>query len=118
LAIFATTPWPVLFPVWVGLSVRNLVRTILNSYESLVDPDELMVLEAICRCQGRSSIVNYDALSQMRYDDAYGTVNPTVAEIETEIGGSVKTGAIMKALSSLKSRGVLEERGGVWSIAF
>jgi len=118
LVIFATTTWPLLFPAWAGLSIINLVRIILNSYESLLDPDELSVFEAIFRCQGRSCIVNYDALKEMRYNDAYATANPTVAEIEREIHGRVESQAILKALSSLKSRGVLKERDGVWSIAF
>lgn len=118
LAIFSTTAWPLLFSVWVGLSVINLVKILFNGYESLSDPDEKLVFEAIFRCQGRLCVINFEALRKKSYDEAFGTVNPSVAEIEKEIGGALTNRQIVKTLASLKSRGVLAERNGVWAIVF
>ncbi len=118
LAVVATTPWPILFSVWVGLSVLNLFKLLFSNYENLVDPDERLVFEAIFRCQGRLCVISYEALRNKNYDEAYGTVNPNIAAIEKEIGDTLTNREIMKALASLKSRGVLSERNGRWSIAF
>lgn len=118
LAVCATTPWSLLFIIWVGFSFLDLVQKLWKGYESLLDPDEIHVFEAIFRCQGRLCTINYDAVKEKNYNDAYGTVNPSVVEIENEIRGAHNKHQIVKTLANLKSRGIIVERDGLWSIAF
>jgi len=118
LAIFSTTTWPLYFPVWLGLSLTVLIRTLYKNLESIRDPDEKVVFEAIFRCQGRFCIVNYLALQNKEYDEAYGFVSPTVDDISAEIKGQLSHREITKALASLELRGIVKDRNGRWSISF
>lgn len=118
LAIFSTTAWPLYFPVWLGLSLTVLIRTLYRNLESIRDPDEKVVFEAIFRCQGRFCIVNYVALKDKNYDEAYGFVLPTVSDLSAEIKGQISEKEIGKALASLESRGIVKERNSRWSISF
>ena len=118
LAIFSTTTWPLYFPVWLGLSLTVLIRTLYKNLESIRDPDEKLAFEAIFRCQGRYCVVNYLALQHKEYDEAYGFVSPTVSDLSAEIKGQISDREIIKALASLESCGIVKQRNGRWSISF
>lgn len=118
LAIFSTTTWPLYFPVWLCLSLTVLIRTLYKHWESIRDPDERLVFEGIFRYQGRACVINHDALQNRKYDEAYGFIAPTAHDLSTEIGGQITYHAIIKALASLESRGIVKERYGRWSISF
>ena len=118
LAIFSTTTWPFFFPVWLGLSVIVLVKSLYKGWESIRDPDERLIFEAIFRYQGRACVVNYDALENKNYNEAYGFVSPTVQNILLEIGHELTERETNKALASLGSRGIVEKRDGRWAISF
>ena len=118
LAIFSTTTWAPYFSVWLSLSFAVLIRTLYKNLESIRDPDEKAVFEAIFRSQARCCIVNYAALLNKQYDEAYGLVCPSVDDLSTEIKGQLSHRKITKALASLKLRGIVKDRNKRWSISF
>lgn len=107
-----------LFAAWAAVSTWKIVKTLIGGFERLSDPVEYAVFEAVFRLQGEISVRDYDALKDNDFDTAYGTIAPITEAVVAKVAGDHPSDEVEAALNALKTREILCERDGRWSIKF
>ena len=110
------TNYFVLYSLWVGLSSIQIIKQLLSGFERLEDEVERAVFEGIYVIQGRVSVRDYDALAAQEFERAYATIAPTGMDLARHFAELFSSEQIEGALQSLKSREILSEDNGRWTI--
>lgn len=95
-----------------------ILETLRKAFETIDDPDELLVFEMIATISGELRVVNPAALDRENFTEAYGRCAPYIEDISARLDPKVSACIVKKSLVALRNRNVLvctEER---WRIAF
>jgi hypothetical protein len=76
------------------------------------------VFEAIHEAQNEWIVVNYDALEEGQYSNAYGRVAPTATDVAMRLTGRASEVDVREALAVLARRGILDTDGSGYWIRF
>jgi hypothetical protein len=95
-----------------------VVGTLTKAIETISDPDELQVFEAVATLAAEICVVDSEALKKEDFPAAYGKRAPFREDIVMKLSGKVSSHVIDKSLAALKQRGILVCDDERWRIAF
>jgi hypothetical protein len=105
-----------LYEGWLGIRVIDILNKLLSSYQKISEENERMVFEEIYRLHQEFAVVNYEALRNLDFSQAYGRLNPTTSDLVASLGDAMDEDLVKQALESLQQRDILEARNGHWAI--
>jgi hypothetical protein len=76
------------------------------------------VFETIHEAQNEWIVVNYDAVEERRYSEAFGRVAPTAAEVARRLSSRANEGDLLSVLTDLLGRRILDTDGSRYWIRF
>lgn len=112
-AVFTITPLPFVLKLNLGIQIFEIGQRLLQCWESIEDPDERLVFEAVFRLQGKRS---GEILKLRDYPQTPWLLESDLEGIALEVG--LEQRDVVKTLSGLQRRGILAQKDGRWSIAF
>lgn len=116
LALLTTSGYFGLLAAWTGFAVWRIIRTLLKGFEQLQSSVERDVFETLFALSGRMTVVNYAALKASDYENAYGYMAPTAAEVAEACQPPRTPAEVEQALAAMQDREILKEKNGRWSI--
>lgn len=95
-----------------------LLQTLQKAFETIDDPDELLVFEMVATISGELRVVDPVALDRENFAEAYGKCAPYEEEISARLAPKISPHTVKKSLVALRKRNVLACVDDRWRIAF